>query len=353
MSDKIKVLHLLQSDKFSGAENVACKIIEMFNDDTNFEMAYCSKSGQISDVLQKKGIMYYPMSNLSIREVKRVVDLFEPDIIHAHDASASVISSMLSKRYPILSHMHSNPPWIKKMGKNSILYFISSLRFRNVLTVSSSIMEEYVFGRFLTKKTTIIKNPIDINAIRTKANANNSEKLYDIAYIGRLATPKNPMRFIKLINKLKSNIPHISAVMIGDGVLRKQCKDLIDNLGLNGSITMVGFQENPYSLLEKVKVLCITSKWEGYGLVAVEAMALGRPVVCTPVGGLPMLVNSTCGKICTSDEDFTNELEKLLIDKEYWKGKSNGSIIQANLLDNIPSYKKNIDEIYNKMLGVR
>lgn len=151
MSDKIKVLHLLQSDKFSGAENVACKIIEMFNDDTNFEMAYCSKSGQISDVLQKKGIMYYPMSNLSIREVKRVVDLFEPDIIHAHDASASVISSMLSKRYPILSHMHSNPPWIKKMGKNSILYFISSLRFRNVLTVSSSIMEEYVFGRFLTK----------------------------------------------------------------------------------------------------------------------------------------------------------------------------------------------------------
>ncbi|MFF2497409.1 glycosyltransferase [Peribacillus sp. NPDC058075] len=354
MGNKIKVLHLLQSGHYSGAENVACKIIEMFKDDTTFEMVYCSKSGQISEVLQKKDILFYPMSKLSLRELKRVVTLVEPDIIHAHDASASVISSMLSKRYPILSHLHSNPPWIKKMGKNSIAYVISSLRFNNVLTVSNSILKEYIFGNYIAKKTTIIKNPVDTNAIRIKADENCLvDKSYDIAYVGRLAKPKNPLRFIKLISKLKKIIPNVTVVMIGDGDLRKQCKDLIINLDLSDNITLTGFMENPYGVLRKVKVLCITSEWEGYGLVAVEAMALGRPVVCTSVGGLPMLVNSTCGKICNSDEDFTNELEKLIIDEEYWKGKSAGSITQANLLDNIQSYKDSMGVIYYKMLGVR
>ncbi|BCB40344.1 hypothetical protein BCJMU51_5260 [Bacillus cereus] len=354
MHKKIKVLHLLQSGHFSGAENVACKIIESFKNDESFEMAYCSKDGQISDILKKRDISYYPMERLSLREVKRVVDLFKPDIIHAHDASASVVSSILLKKYPIVSHLHSNPPWIKKVGSNSIVYLISSLRFKNVLTVSDSIMEEYIFGKLMGRKTKVISNPLDMNAITIKAkHVDDNTKTYDVVYLGRLAEPKNPLMFIKLVSKLKESIPNISAVMVGDGNLKSQCQDLISELGLKDNIKLTGFMENPYGLLAKAKLLCITSKWEGYGLVAVEAMALGRPVVCTSVGGLPTLVNDSCGKVCISDIEFTTEMKRLLLDKEYWTDKSNGAIEQANALDNILDYKESIKDIYSKTLGVR
>ncbi|HGH7179059.1 TPA: glycosyltransferase [Bacillus luti] len=352
--NKIKVLHLLQSGHFSGAENVACKIIEIFKDDEVFEMAYCSKNGQIGKIMEQKNILYYPMSHLCLSELKRVVNLFQPDIIHAHDATASVVSTMLIKNYPVLSHLHSNPPWIKKVGRNSIMYFISSLRIKNILTVSNSIMDEYIFGTLMLNKTKVITNPIDTNAIRIKArDAKCSKKSYDVVYIGRLARPKNPFKFIELIKQLKGIIPNISAVMIGDGDLRQGCEDLINKLSLHNNITLTGFMENPYGILEKSKILCVTSKWEGYGLVAVEAMALGRPVVCPPVGGLPGLVKDSCGKVCDSDNVFIKEMEQLLLDKEYWRNKSEGATIQAELLDNIPDYKESINNIYSQMLGVK
>ncbi|MFP3846987.1 glycosyltransferase, partial [Priestia filamentosa] len=103
MDSKVKILHLLQSSHFSGAENVACKIITMFNQEGNIEMAYCSKSGQINEVLNQKKIKFYPMIKLCKKEVKRVLKEFKPDIIHAHDASASVIAASCTSRIPIIS----------------------------------------------------------------------------------------------------------------------------------------------------------------------------------------------------------------------------------------------------------
>ena len=69
----MKVLHLLQSDRFSGAENVVCQIIGVFKDNPDIEMAYCSRDGQIRDALDERRIKFYPITNLKISEVKRVI----------------------------------------------------------------------------------------------------------------------------------------------------------------------------------------------------------------------------------------------------------------------------------------
>jgi glycosyltransferase involved in cell wall biosynthesis len=355
MDNKIKVLHLLQSDRFSGAENVVCQIVDMFKNDDLIEMAYCSKDGPIRESVKKFNISFYPMSKLSLKEVKRVIKEYKPDIIHAHDASASVISALLLKNYPIISHLHSNPPWIKKNSFNSIVYYLSSFRFNKILTVSESIMNEYVYGNKLREKTVTIDNPIDIQSIKVKANLmdiNTEERSYDIAFLGRLAHPKNPIRFINLIGNLKNKLENISAIMIGDGELRAECENHIISLGLKDNIKITGFLDNPYHLLSKAKVLCITSRWEGYGLAAVEALALGLPVVSASVGGLPNIVSENCGKLCFSDEDFVVEINKLLTNEEYWLKKVEHTISKSEFLQNIEEYRGKIINVYNT-LGVK
>ncbi|MGG3192386.1 glycosyltransferase [Priestia aryabhattai] len=350
MISKIKILHLLQSGHFSGAENVACKIIDMFNQDENIEMAYCSKVGQISDVLNQRGIKFHPMSKLCKTEVRKVIKTFRPDIIHAHDASASVIAASCTSKIPIVSHLHSNPPWIKKLGLNSLIYLISCMKYKNVLTVSNSIMEEYIFGRYIKKKTQIIGNPVDLKEIKHKAEKGYDHK-YDITFIGRLSKEKDPLRFINLIYEIKKSIPNIKVAIVGQGYLESDCKSLINRLELNDSIDLKGFLSNPYPLLSNSKILCITSKWEGFGLVAMEAMTLGCPVICTPVGGLPMLVNEYCGSMCEKDEEFVIELQKLLGDKQVLREKSQGAIKQAYNLENIDIYKQTLDNIYKNIIG--
>jgi hypothetical protein len=53
---KLTILYVLKSDKYSGAENVVCQIIDMFRDDSDIKMIYCSSDGEIRNVLQKRNI---------------------------------------------------------------------------------------------------------------------------------------------------------------------------------------------------------------------------------------------------------------------------------------------------------
>lgn len=342
---KIKVLHLLKSSKYSGAENVVCQIIEMFKD-SDIEMVYCSVDGEINKILKKRGILFFPLKNFSYIEIAKVVKSYDPDIIHAHDAQASVLSAFLIKPIIKISHLHSNSLWMSKYGINSLVYYFISKRFKNILTVSQSIMSEYVFGDYISPKLTVVGNPVDSSIVEKYKKSN--EKKYDIAFCGRFEDPKDPMRFIYIIEELKKTIPNISTVMIGSGTLLNSCKKYLQEKSLKNNIKLTGFLENPFLELSNAKVLCMTSVYEGFGLVAVEAMALGCPVVCTPVGGLKEIINKNCGKKCSSDEEFHAELSCLISNPKYLKKKSDGAINQSASLNNIVNYERILNEIYLK-----
>ena len=109
---------------------------------------------------------------------------------------------------------------------------------------------------------------------------------------------------------------------------------------------MVGFKANPFPILNNAKILCLTSKWEGFGLVATEALVLGKPVVATPVGGLPSIVNSTCGLLCDELQEFVSEISKLLEEESYYNKKSFGAQIRINEICNLKSYMKNLIVFY-------
>ncbi|MFC3748200.1 glycosyltransferase [Paenibacillus sp. GCM10012306] len=345
MKKRLRVLHLLQSDKFSGAENVVCEIIQMFRD-TEIEMAYSSQDGSIRNVLKRRNINFLPMNSISISEIRRVVKEFKPDVIHAHDFTASILSS-ITVSCPIISHLHNNPPWIKTYGLKSWGFLASYSKYKKILTVSDAILDEYVFNKKIKKKTVMIGNPINMDEIKKKALEPISKKEnYDFVFLGRLVTQKNPIRFIKIVKELCERLPHIKVAMIGDGELRQECEELIVELNLVNTITLLGFMENPYPILCNSKLLCMTSDWEGFGLVAVEAMILGRPVVCTYVGGLKEIVNNECGMHCSSNLEFCDEIYELLTDNTYREFKSNNALSRAMILENISSYRTTLNNIY-------
>jgi len=345
---KVRILHLLRSNLYSGAENVVCQIIEMFKD-SNFDMAYCSEDGQIKEILQNRNIKFFALKSFSYVNIKKVVKNFNPDIIHSHDAKASVLSSFLLKPKNKISHLHSNNLWMGKFGVHSLVYYLISGRFSKILTVSDSIMDEYVFGKNLLSKSEKIGNPINISSIQ-KYKQNDGNRIYDIAFCGRFEHPKDPMRFITIVENLRKKLPNLSAVMIGKGSKWKACKKYINNKSLEKNIELTGFLENPYDKLSKAKILCMPSVFEGYGLAAIEALALGCPVVCTSVGGLPKIVNEQCGRLCDTDEDFENELNKLITNPKHLQKKSDGAISKAYMLDNIKNYKEALEKIYIKQM---
>ena len=114
---------------------------------------------------------------------------------------------------------------------------------------------------------------------------------------------------------------------------------------------MYGFLENPYGLIKNSKVLCMPSKWEGFGLAAVEALSLGIPVVCSGCGGLKDLIDDSCGCLCGYDtQKYAAEITQILLNKEYQEKKQKNALKRAGALSNINSYTNMIRGIYQNIL---
>ncbi len=341
---KIRVLHILNTGSFSGAENVAISIIEKMNEVA--EGIYLSKDGSIRSVLERKKIAFYPVGKLSVGVLKNAVSEIKPDIIHAHDFTAGIISALSINKIPIINHLHNNSPWIKKFSWKTILFGMVAIRFKKILSVSSSIMDEYRFGKYFQSKLTVIGNPFSVQELQKKAKQAEIKSGYDIIFLGRLSEPKNPIFFLEIVKSLIEKLPRVKISMIGDGELRQQVEDKIVELGLSDNIVLYGFLENPYGILNASKLLCMPSIWEGFGLAALEALTLKMPVIAMPVGGLVDIIDSSCGKFCDSKEDFVKELYHLLTVDEDYKRKSNNAYIRAKKFDNVKGYMNILRELY-------
>jgi len=345
----IKVLHILNTSSYSGAENVAITIISKMSE--NISSCYASFDGLIKDKLIENSIEFKTIYKLNVIEVRRLIKEFNPDIIHAHDFRTSVIAAFSTNKVPIISHLHNNSPWLKTLNLYSLIYLIATFKIKKILCVSESIIQEYIFSFFIKNKMINISNPIDLNKIKTQSQEHQEGlKSYDIAFIGRLSTPKDPLSFIELIKLVKQKIPEITAVMIGEGVLMNDCQQKIKEMELIENIELVGFLNNPLPLLSKSKLLCMTSTWEGFGLVAIEALALGIPVVAKPVGGLIEIITDDTGLLSNNKDELVFEIIKLIKSAEYRHSKSTGALKRSQEFSNLNSYTMKLEKIYKEVI---
>lgn len=305
---KKRVLHLLASNSFSGAENVVCTIIE---NNKGYEMFYCSPAGPIEKILKTKKIKYIPIKRLSIIEIKRVCKQNKIDIIHAHDFKASFICSLVGFKGKIISHLHNNLPFIRSWNIYTILYSMACKKFYKIALVSDSIIKEAVFGKMISKKSVIINNVVDKKKIETMSKEVCDAK-FDLIFIGRLVDEKNPVFFIELISELKKNNKNIKAAIIGDGVLKKVCQDKIKECDLSKNIFLYGFRSNPFCIIKNTLLVVMPSLYEGFGLTAIESMCLNKPVVNSGIGGLKTIFKEHKEFICNSKEEYISLCNRLI-----------------------------------------
>lgn len=103
--------------------------------------------------------------------------------------------------------------------------------------------------------------------------------------MGRLMPEKGFDQLLRAFALVLRTLPQTRLVILGDGPMRGELEELARRLGVDDAILLPGFTLNPYPWISRADVMAVPSRWETFGNVVVEAMALGVPVVATRCGG--------------------------------------------------------------------
>lgn len=340
----MRILHLLKSDKFSGAENVVLTIMNLFPEE---EMIYASPDGPIRKVVEGAGHRFYALKSSKIGSVKKAIAELKPDIIHAHDFSMATNAAWAADKTPVIAHLHNNPPWLGKIHPKSVMFALALPRIQQVISVSESVQKEYLFGWLMNGKNTVLGNFVDVERVRRMAQESCPCGDVDLVFLGRLSAPKQPLLFCEIVKQVKEKIPGVTARMIGDGELAGEVRNYLNQNGLQDTIELVGFQPNPYAYLKGGKIMVMPSAWEGFGLAAVEALSLGIPVICSGAGGLKNIVDQSCGAICSEKNQYEDSILKLLSGEVDWNQIKENCCIRANVFSDKQTYKEILKKAYS------
>lgn len=348
----IRVLHLLSSNQFSGAENVVCQIMEMFEQDKRFEMLYVSPYGEIDKELKERNIPHKCIKKLSILEVYKIIEQWQPTIIHAHDRKATIFSAILKKKNrKLLSHIHNNFEDMRTVNLKSIICNWAFKKAEHIFFVSDSAYKSFYFKNNIEYKSTVIRNVINKQFLLNKIKEDVCDYDYDIVFLGRLTWQKNPQRMLELVSMLRKKYNNFKVAFIGTGELEDELVMYVQKNNLEKNVFFLGYRSNPYKLLSSSKLLVMTSRMEGMPMAALEAMALGIPIISTPTDGLCDLIEDAKNGFLSNDNDILCEqILRVLENKELWKILSNNTLNRFQELSNIEEYRSILCKKYLEMV---
>ena len=174
-----------------------------------------------------------------------------------------------------------------------------------VIAVSQGVATDLAQTAGLSRdRIRVIYNPVVTAELEQKAKAPLEHPWFDpgappvIVSAGRLAKPKDFATVLHAVAALDRS-QRVRLIILGEGPDRTSLEALTSWLGLEGQVALPGFVQNPYAYMSRARVFVLSSQWESFGNVLVEAMACGCPVVSTdcPTGPAEILSNGRFGAL--------------------------------------------------------
>jgi glycosyltransferase involved in cell wall biosynthesis len=159
------------------------------------------------------------------------------------------------------------------------------------VAVSASEGDQISVSGIGAKRIDIVSPAIDCTYWSPRAR-NEARQLLDINHfspvvvgVGRLTAQKDPLTFVRMISVIKNSHPGTRGIWVGDGELRGQVEQEIERLDLLNDFDVVGWQEDVRPYIAAANIVVSTAKYESFGYVVPEAMAMGRAAVGTDITG--------------------------------------------------------------------
>ncbi|HSN70231.1 MAG TPA: glycosyltransferase [Steroidobacteraceae bacterium] len=204
-------------------------------------------------------------------------------------------------------------------------FTVSQCRSLDALVVPSRAMQAALAEYGVTTEMAVIPTGLDMrrfaggDGARFRAALGISAERPVLVHVGRIAHEKNVDFLLRMLVRLRPRIPEVQMVIAGEGPALAHCRALADSLGLAENVRFVGYLDRGSTLLDCYRagdLFVFASRTETQGLVLLESMALGTPVVATAHMGTCDILEPQRGSVIAPDDEqgFADTVGNLLLD---------------------------------------
>jgi glycosyltransferase involved in cell wall biosynthesis len=293
---------------------------------------------------EKKGVNVIPLSAL-IRKINPIKDLRafislwrliireKPAIVHTHSSKAGILGRWAAKMAGVCCIIHTphGHVFYGHFGSLTSRLFLlmeklSALITDCMIALTEGEKKDYIeLLNLRPASIEIIHSGVDINRyMKTRIKIKekkislglNPKKLV-VGTVGWLLSIKGPMVLLKAMGRIWQKHSDVELVYVGKGELEEELKTESFRMGVSDSVTFLGWRNDVHEIMPVFDLFVLPSLNEGMGRVLVEAMASGKPVVGSNVGGIPDLIKNGHNGFLVEpgDEiDLSVAIEKVLTD---------------------------------------
>ncbi|MFA5420403.1 MAG: glycosyltransferase [Patescibacteria group bacterium] len=323
--NKLKILYIIPSLAPGGAERFILDLIYSIDKD-KFEptLLMFNGGGFFLKDFRKRKIAYRILNKKYKIDIKNFLDIYryikrvKPDIVHTQlggDIYGKLAAKMAGVKTIISTEQNVaiNDSWLILKFKRITASFSDKLVAISE-AVRSDVVKKY---RLPESKVELIHNGLNIEKFSNIKKINNKNNSVIIGSVGRLSEQKNFSLLIKALSFFEDF--KFECLIVGDGELKSALQNQIVELGLQSKIKLLGKRENVPEFLSTIDFFVLPSKWEGLGVVLLEAGALSLPVLASATGGILDLIDDGQTGILFKN----NNLEDLKKKLKYFFDKKN------------------------------
>ncbi|MGI0480993.1 glycosyltransferase [Geminocystis sp. CENA526] len=351
MQKKLKIALLVPSLNGGGAERVIVNLANYFNRQKESTVwIITTQKGVYFDILDYDIMRYFlPDLNLRIfnlnilKSVSQLISLClfliinKPDILMSTTHSSNILGPIAKiltgvKTKVVVRTANTFDDFrVEKLSLRQRLYL-------RVLKLSYYLADFHIANSPDTKKDVnffccvpkenikVIPNPVYDPKIENLSLEKIGHKWIDngckyIVSAGRLHPQKDFDTLLMAFYELQAK-HDVKLIILGTGDQEKRLKELVKKLGIAEKIDFVGFQTNPYPYFKNAQVFVLTSRWEGFGNVLVESLAVGTPIVSSDCSGGPrfILKDGMYGTLVNigNSQGFADAIEQVLLNQNIY-----------------------------------
>lgn len=298
----MRVMHIASGDLWAGAEVQAYNLLSQLRHQCDLKVVLLNE-GRLADELRGLSIDVAILDERTLSSwkilqgLRQLMKQFRPDVIHTHRKKENILGSfanLMSTRSACVRTSHGAPEFSRR-GMQHLQALINDLTGRHlqqaVIAVSSELGLK-LRTAFPVGKIHVIHNGIDVKALRKKAGVAGFRRSMPehahVGIVGRLEAVKRVDIFLDMIPVVLARLPahKICFHVIGDGKLRQRLEQQAEDRALSGSVIFHGHRNDIPDCINSMDAIIMCSDHEGTPMTALEAVALGTPLIGHRTGGL-------------------------------------------------------------------